>query len=125
VLERGISVWINSQHLERVVLEVYNPSTNALIGRWDIDISYAWNGTGDGRFWVDTEQIKFAIKKAGVWPGDSKYRIICQTKDGRPDVDGWSTTTFRSTAGMIKQSLGTTIEHSGLGAGTSYYRKAS
>jgi hypothetical protein len=125
VLERGISTWMNSKHLETVVLEVYNPSTDALIGRWDIDISYEWNGDGNGRFWVDTEQIKFAIKKAGVWPGDSKYTIICRTKSGRANVHGWSTTSFRSTAGMVKQSLGTTIEHSGLGAGASYYRKAS
>jgi hypothetical protein len=121
-LERGIKQWIDSQHLERIVLEVYNPSTNALIGRWDIDIAYEWSGDS-GRFWVDTDQIKFAIKKAGIWPGSSKYCIICKTKNGRADVAGWSTTTFRSTTGMIKQSLGTTIEHSGLGAGASYYRK--
>jgi Bacterial HORMA domain 2 len=125
VLERGISIWIESKHLETIVLEVYNPSTNALIGRWDIDIAYEWSGDGGGRFWVDTEQIKMAIKKAGVWPGSSKYNIICRTKSGRADVNGWSTTTFRPTAGMVKQSLGTTIEHSGLGAGASYYRKVS
>lgn len=125
VLERGISTWIESKHLETIVLEVYNPSTEALIGRWDIDIAYEWSGDGGGRFWVDTEQIKIAIKKAGVWPGSSKYGIICRSKSGRADVDGWSTTTFRSTVGMVKQSLGTTIEHSGLGAGTSYYRKVS
>ena len=125
VLERGISTWIESKHLETIVLEVYNPSTDALIGRWDIDIAYEWSGDGGGRFWVDTEQIKIAIKKAGVWPGSSKYSIICRTKSGRPHVDGWCTTPFRSTAGMVKQSLGTTIEHSGLGAGTSYYRKVS
>lgn len=125
VLERGIKTWIESKHLETIVLEVYNPSTDALIGRWDIDIAYAWSGEGGGRFWVDTEQIKIAIKKAGVWPGSSKYSIICRTKSGRPNVDGWSTAPFRSTVGMVKQSLGTTIEHSGLGAGTSYYRKVS
>ena len=125
VLERGISTWIELKHLETIVLEVYNPSTDALIGRWDIDIAYEWSGDGGGRFWVDTEQIKMAIKKAGVWPGSSKYRIICRRKSGYADVDGWSTTMFRSTAGMVKQSLGTTIEHSGLGAGASYYRKAS
>jgi hypothetical protein len=124
-LERGIKTWIESKHLESIVLEVYTPSTDALIGRWDIDIAYEWSGDGGGRFWVDTEQIKIAIKKAGVWPGSSKYSIICRTKSGRPDVDGWSTTLFRSTAGMVKQSLGTTIEHCGLGAGTSYYRKVS
>ena len=125
VLERGIKTWIESKHLETIVLEVYNPATNVLIGRWDIDIAYDWSGDGGGRFWVDTEQIRTAIKKAGVWPGSGKYNIICKTKSGRANVAGWSTTSFRSTAGMIKQSLGTTIEHSGLGAGASYYRKVS
>jgi hypothetical protein len=122
VLERGISTWIDSKHLATIVLEVYNPKTDALIGRWDIEIAYEWSGD-NGRFWVDTDQIKAAIKKAGAWPSESKYRIACTTKDGRAEVEGWSATTLRSTLGMIKQSLGTTIEHSGLGAGASYYRK--
>lgn len=122
VLERGVRTWIESKHLETIVLEVYNPKTDALIGRWDIDIAYDWRGDS-GRFWVDTDQIKAAIKKAGVWPSESKYRIVCSNKDGCPQVFGWSSTTLRSTAGMIKQSLGTTIEHNGLGAGASYYRK--
>lgn len=123
-LERGIRTWIDSKHLETIVLEVYNPATNALIDRWDIDIAYDWRGD-NGRFWVDTEQIKTAIKKTGVWPIDAKYRVVCSNKDGSADVAGWSSTTLRSTSGMIKQSLGTTIEHSGLGAGASYYRRRS
>jgi hypothetical protein len=122
VLERGIRSWIDSKHLETIVLEVYNPKSDALIGRWDIDIAYGAQGD-NGRFWVDTDQIKAAIMKAGVWPGDSKYRIVCSNRDGYPQVVGWSSTTFRSTSGMVKQSLGTTIEHNGLGAGASYYRK--
>lgn len=122
VLERGVRSWIGSKHLETIMLEVHNPNTDALIGRWDIDIAYDWRGD-NGRFWVDTDQIKAAIKKAGVWPSESKYRIVCCNKDGHPEVFGWSSTTLRSTAGMIKQSLGTTIEHNGLGAGASYYRK--
>ena len=122
VLERGIRTWIDSKHLEAIVLEVYNLTTDALIGRWDIEIAYEWSGD-NGRFWVDTDQIKAAIKKAGAWPSESKYRIVCTTKDGRAVVEGWSSTNLRSTSGLIKQSLGTTIEHSGLGAGASYYRK--
>lgn len=122
VLERGIRTWLTSKHLKAIVLEAYNPSTDALIGRWDIDIVYDWSGE-NGRFWVDTEQIKMAIKKAGVWPFTSKYRIVCTNENGRADVVGWSSTALRSTAGMIKQSLGLTIEHSGLSAGASYYRK--
>src|SRR5262249_54046603 len=79
-LERGIKTWIESQHLETIVLEVYNPTTDELIGRWDIEISYGWSGDS-GRFWVDTDQIKTAIKKAGVWPSESRYRIVCCNKD--------------------------------------------
>ena len=123
---RAVSVrGSNRSTLKRLCWRSITLRPGVLIGRWDIDIAYEWSGDGGGRFWVDTEQIKIAIKKAGVWPGSSKYSIICQTKSGRADVDGWSTTTFRSTAGMVKQSLGTTIEHSGLGAGASYYRKVS
>lgn len=123
MLERGISTWINSKDLETIILEAYNPKTQKLIGRWDIEIAYGWTGD-DGRFWVDTEQIRRAILKAGVWPAESQYRIVCINKDGRPDVVGWSSTKLRSTDGMVKQSLGTTIEHNGLGASASYYRKA-
>jgi hypothetical protein len=121
-LELGIRTWIDSKHLETIVLEVYNPSTDVLIKRWDIEISYGWDGDS-GRFWVDTDQIKMAIKKAGVWPADSNYRIVCCNKDGRPHVIGWSPTTLRSTSSLIKQSLGTTIEHNGLGAAASFYRE--
>jgi hypothetical protein len=121
-LERGIKTWIESHHLETIVLEVFNPNTGALVGRWDIELSYEWRGDS-GRFWVDTDQIRAAIKKAGVWPGESKYRIVCCTKSDAANVSGWSATTLRSTSGLVRQSLGTTIEHSGLSAGASYYRK--
>ncbi len=123
-LERGIHTWIGSKHLEQIVLEAYNPKTHDLIGRWDIEIAYGWTDD-DGRFWVDTEQIRMAILKAGVWPSDSEYRIVCCNKEGHAHVAGWSATTLRSTVGMVKQSLGTTVEHNGLGASASYYRKVS
>ena len=119
---RGLKAWLASQHLERVTLEVFDPKTDALITRWDIEIVYNW-GTGDGQFWTDTEQLKYAIRKAGVSPSEAKYRLLIKNKPGEPAVDGWSDTTFRSTAGFARQSLGSTIEHSGLGANTAYWRK--
>lgn len=120
-LHRGITRWIESGHLRKIVLEVYNPSTNALVGRWDIHISYEWTG-GDGQFWTDTEMIKFAIRKAGVVSSTARYVVIVDLKDGAPEVPGWSTTAFRSTAGLVEQRVGTTVEASGLSGGMSYYR---
>lgn len=119
---RALETWLNSGDLEKVVLEIYNPNTNALIIRWDIDIVYSWS-SDSGSFWTDTEQLKYAIRKAGLSPSDAKYNLLIKHKPGAPSVDGWSSTTYRSTEGMVKQTLGSTIEHSGLGANTAYWRK--
>lgn len=119
---RGISTWLATGDLRKVVLEIFDPATDALILRWDLDIVYAWTG-GDGSFWTDTDQLKYAIRKAGLVPSQARYRFLLDNKPGRPDVAGWSSTSFRSTDGMIRQSLGSTIEHNGLGARTSYLRR--
>ena len=124
VIMRGLTTWLDSEYLERITLEIYSPRTNKLITRWDIDVRYDW-AFGDATFWTDTEQLKWAIKKAGVAPADVKYKLIVHNKDGHPDVAGWHPCSYRSTAGMVRQSLGSTIEHNGLGASASYWRMAS
>jgi hypothetical protein len=120
---RAIKAWLNSQHLEKVVLEVFDPRTQSLLGRFDIEIAYNWNGDSSASFWADTDQIRYALKKAGVLPGTARYSVILVLKPGAPSVEGWSACDFRSTAGFARQSLGTTIEHNGLGAATSHWRK--
>lgn len=120
----AIRTWLSSQVLRGVKLEIYNPKSDALIFRWDIDVIYAWSG-GDGEFWTDTEQLRYAIRKAGLVPSEAKYQFLLTVKPGTPDLPGWSDSTLRSTQGMVRQSLGTTVEHSGLGGNTSYWRKAS
>ena len=37
------STWLKSGHLRSVVLEIFDPKTNALITRWDVEISYSWS----------------------------------------------------------------------------------
>jgi hypothetical protein len=123
VLHRGISTWLNSRDLEAVHLEVFNPNTERLIGRWDFDIYFG--SSGDGGMWVNTDDIKYHIRKAGQWPSNCDYRVILTTKPGRPNVDGWSTTSFRSTDGFVRQSLGTTIDGNGIRTGTAYWRKVT
>lgn len=122
VLLRGISTWIESRHLETVTLEIFDPKTDALVKRWDIGISYTWDISA-GTFWTDTEQLKQAIKKAGLSPSEAEYRVVVTRSSGYSHVEGWSNTTLRSTAGMVRQSLGTTVEHSGLSANAGYWRK--
>lgn len=121
VLHAGIKKWIETEYLEFVTLEIYHPKTDALIRRWDIAVSYAWS-SDSGNFWVDTDAIRYAIQKLGLHPAEALYRVVVKNKHGRPDVEGWSATDFRSTDGMVRQSIGTGVEHSGLSASTSYWR---
>ena len=121
-LHNGIRTWIESGHLKTIVLEVYNPVDNSLVGRWDIAISYGYTN-GDGSFWTDTDDIRDAIKKAGVYASTGRYQVIVDNAPGAPSVAGWSSCSFRSTTGLVKQSIGTTVEASGLSGGFSYYRR--
>ena len=120
---RAIQTWLDSGHLETVVLEIFHPITGGLVGRWDIDVVYT-TGLGDGGFWTDTEQIKYHVRKAGLAPGEARYRLVLQNRPGRPKVDGWGPTRFRSTEGFVRHSLGSTIEHYGLGASAAYWRQS-
>jgi len=118
----ALRTWLTSEHLEQIVLEIIHPHTDALIRRWDIDVVYGWSASGDGSFWTDTDQLKYHIRKAGIAPSDAKHRLVMMNKPGWLDVAGWAPTEFRSTEGMVRQSLGSTIEHSGLGANAAYWR---
>ena len=122
VLMRGLETWLETSHLEKIVLEIFNPSTGKLVGRWDIDVVYDWSG--DGGFWIDTNQIKYHIQKAGLVPNSAAYRIVVENKAGYPSVEGWSPTSLRSTDGFVRQSLGPTIGHNGLGGDAAYWRQA-
>lgn len=122
VLHSGIKRWIDSGHLERVTLEIYHPKTDKLITRWDIEMVYAHSSEA-GHFWADTDALRYALKKEGLAPSEALYRTVVKTKSGKPAVDGWSDTQFRSTEGMVRQSIGTNVEHNGLGTNASYWRK--
>jgi hypothetical protein len=118
----AIKTWLGTEDLERVSLDIYNPATGKLIIKWDIDIVYSWSA-GDGSFWTDTGQLRYAILKAGVLPGQAKYDLRLKAKPGRIDVPGWGRVDARSTEGMVRQSLGLTVEHNGLGAQAGYWRQ--
>lgn len=119
----GVKTWLESGHLERVSLEIFDPRTDKLLLRWDLEVVYGWSSSGDGNFYVDTDLLKYHILKTGVLPSQANYRILLHNKDGRPDVPGWGPAEYRSTTGMVKQSLGSAIEHNGLGATANYWRQ--
>src|ERR1700685_848070 len=92
----------SGKHFASVTLEVFHPQSDALVGRWDFELYY---GTArDGAMWVNTEDIKYHVLKAGRWPSSCDYRVIFSTNPAEPSVAGWSNTTFRSTAGFVRAS---------------------
>ncbi|MEO9593588.1 HORMA domain containing protein [Rhodopirellula bahusiensis] len=119
--QRAMSTWLNTRDLYAVTLEVYKPSSDKLVLRWDIDVVYD-AADGDGSMWVDNDDLYYAIKKAGVAPSACKYDVILRTRNGRPDVEGWSSCEFRSTEGMSRHAIGTMANASnGLGARAAYW----
>jgi hypothetical protein len=124
-LQRGITTWLDSGHLRAVTLEVYNSRTDALVGRFDFTIDLSYGSGDDGTFWLDTDQVAFVIAKAGLRAAACEYRIVCDNADGRPAVEGWSTTSYRSTAGFTRHAVGTGIGAGSIGVGLSYYSRGS
>jgi len=119
--ELAISTWLSTRHLQRVVLEVYDPKTDCLVARWDLDVLYST--IGDGVLWVDTAAIRYSIAKAGLVPSSCRYNILLSTSPGRPDVTGWGSGTYRSTDGFKKYTVGATIGGNGLSAQTAYWSR--
>jgi hypothetical protein len=119
-LELGIWTWLNSKHLKQVHLEIFNPITQKLVCRWDLDIMYGYGG--DGGFWVDTDAIRYNISKAGLIPSSCDYRITVDNLPGAATVLGWGDCTLYSTEGLSRYSVGTTIGGNGIGAGVAYWR---
>jgi hypothetical protein len=112
--ELAIRTWLSSRHLERVRLEIYNPSTGALVTFWDIDVVY--ESVGDGSLWVDAAAVRYAIAKAGHAPSSCSYAIKIINKLGRPDVHGWGSCELRSTEGFKRYTVGAAVGGNGLSA---------
>jgi hypothetical protein len=123
VLEQGISTWVDSRHLRKLVLDVWDPTKSVpLVGRFDFTIDYSYYGSGDGELWLDPDTVAWAIKKNGSYPSRCRYRLVADNAPGRQDVHGWSSTTFRSTDGLRRHSIGTALGGGSMGANLSYWK---
>lgn len=126
-LEHGIATWLASRHLKMVTLEVFDPGKrpNDLVGRFDFTIDYGYYPGGDGDLWLDPDTVAYAIRKNGSYPGRCQYRIVIDCAPGYRQIPGWTDTTYRSTAGFTRHTVGTALGGGSLGAGLSYYAESS
>lgn len=119
--QKAISTLLATHDLLAVHLEVYKPLTGKLVLRWDFDVVY--DVDGDGSMWVDADDLKYHILKAGQAPSQCNYRVILAMRQGRPPPPDWESCEFRTTNGMSRHSIGTMINASnGLGSRAAYWR---
>lgn len=121
--DRALKAWLETKDLTEAVLEVTS-STGAFVTRCDFTIDYSY-GNGEGEMWVDPDAVRHEITKMGKFPSECNYQLKLRVKPGAPEVQGWGDCEFLSTAGFTKQSIGTVIGTSSIGAQASYWRKVS
>src|SRR5258706_609380 len=64
-IERGIRTWLESGHLNNVVVEFFKPGTSSAVARWDFPIGYSGSGVSD-YMWRDTNYLKQLIAKCAL-----------------------------------------------------------
>lgn len=118
---KATEIWLTGGYLEKIVLEFYLPGSENAEARWDFPIEY--NGSGvDDDMWVQKQHILKTIAKAKAPPSGCRYRVVLITAAGRPDVAGMTSTTLRSTEGLVCRNSGTAVATNDIMAGLSYYR---
>lgn len=121
-LEEGLSTWLETKHLRRVTLEIFDAYTDSLVKRFDFEVTYNHDPFGNGELWLDPKVTDYAIRKAGKVPHECVYDILVTTSPGRPDVHGWTSTRLRDSSHLYRRSVGSAIGGCGIGAIANYWR---
>ncbi len=119
-VDRAVRKWLETGHLEAIVIEFYRPGSDTALARWELPIRYDGNGEDD--MWVDRAFFEDTFDKAKAPPRNCSYRIVLTTQEGRPDVPGVGPTTLRSINGMVAREAGTVIATPDVMASARYYR---
>jgi Bacterial HORMA domain 2 len=119
-VDRAARTWLESGHLQGIVIEFYKPGSDTAAARWDFPIRYDGNGVDE--MWIDRRFFEDSLQKATTPPPGCSYRIALQTSPGEPHVDGVGSITLRSIAGLMGREVGTVIATPDLMASARYYR---
>jgi len=120
-IERGIKTWLQSGHLNNIVIEFFKPGSSNASARWEFPIGYAGSGVSDD-MWLDKNYLRQLIAKSARPTTDCTYRIILCTNAGRPAVAGFSDCSFLSTGSLAARQAGTVIATGHMTAAVTYWR---
>ena len=119
-VDRAARKWLESGHLQAIIIEFYWPSSDESVARWDFPIRY--DGNDIDEMWVDRLFFEDSFAKAKAPPADCSYRIVLQTRPGKPHVPGVGDTVLRSINGLVAREVGTVIATPDIMASARYYR---
>jgi Bacterial HORMA domain 2 len=120
-IERGIKTWLQSGHLNNIVVEFFKPGASVSSARWEFPIGYAGTGVHDD-MWLDKNYLRQLIAKSARPSTDCTYRILLCTNAGRPYVEGFSDFPFLSTGILAARQAGTVIATGHMTAAVTYWR---
>jgi hypothetical protein len=120
-VDRAVRTWLETGDLTDIVIEFYQPGSSVAAARWDFPIRYDGNGLDE--MWVDRDFFEESFFKAERPPAGCIYRVVLQTKPGRPDVPGLGPTEFRALNGLVAREAGTVIATPDIMASARYYRR--
>lgn len=106
-IEKGLRAWLAMRKLEAAYLEVFDPMTQVVRCRTDLNIVYT--SETNERHRTDINRVKTATSSLGRYPG-CKYRVVVSLADGAPDVEGWDTTTLGSVDHLAQRDVGDVID---------------
>lgn len=119
-VDRAARTWLESGHLQAIIIEFYWPGSDESVARWDFPIRY--DGNDIDEMWVDRLFFEDSFAKAKAPPADCSYRIVLQTRPGEPHVPGVGDTVLRSINGLVAREVGTVIATPDIMASARYYR---
>jgi hypothetical protein len=121
VIEQGIQTWLQSRHLNNIVVEFFKPGASIASARWEFPIGYTGSGVEDD-MWLDKAYLRQLIAKAKRPTTDCTYRILLCTNAGAPTVAGFTSCTFLSTGQLAARQAGTVISTGHISAGATYWK---
>lgn len=121
VIEQGIHTWLQSRHLNNIVVEFFKPGASIASARWEFPIGYTGSGVEDD-MWLDKAYLRQLIAKAKRPTTDCTYRILLCTNSGAPTVAGFTSCTFLSTGQLAARQAGTVISTGHITASATYWK---
>jgi HORMA domain-containing protein len=119
-VDRAARYYMETEVLQKIVIEFYKPGATVASARWDFPIRYDGNGVDE--MWVDREFMQGSFAKATAPPPGCTYRVLLLVAPGTPDLDGLESTSFLDLNGKVAREAGTVIATPDLMASAVYYK---